>query len=523
MNKNPLKSGIKSTVRVIWKTLFKPLVKSLPDGHRKEHLLRFGGKIERREWWPKPPKNIIKQNMTPETHHAENHTLDDFLLQELKDLGGIEPSLQPSRDFIGQLVQNRYHLWPNLEHNSYGEAYGLLARHLGGFDFDTVFLAPWLKRGGADLGLLHHIHAQNEKGMRILLITTEKAKSSWLDRLPPKVVHLDFAAYAHKLNNDKASELLARVLLQTTAQTIHNINSALGWQVYKRFGLQLNSMHKKLFASVFCEDEYEPDIYFGYAHHLPETFRFMQGVFCDTRWYPEEQDRLTGLGGLFTTVYFPFLGSLKPYAASGSPQAPVLWASRIAKQKRPELLYQIAKAMPEQEFHVYGEADSVCGTELAMLKALPNIKYFGKYDSFANIAAQTSYAAFLYTSGYDGLPNVLIEAIANGLPVISYQVGGIAELVHADALLCDDADFADNLAKIKTILADKARLQQTWQHSHDLLASRHSWNSFIHVLESIDNYFPSADRSAHQAQNSHIRVLTQAQPPLHSPQADTIT
>lgn len=498
MKKNPFKSMIKSSVRALWKTLFKPVVKTLPESPLRQRLMRAGGKIERREWWPKPPKH---------QQHQQAHNLNAFLIEELRDLGVIEPALQPSRDFLNQLSQHTHRPWPNLENNSYGEAYGLLMRHLQDLNYDVVFLAPWLKRGGADLGLLHHINAQHEKGMRSLLITTEKAESTWLDRLPTSATHLDFAEFSAKLNAHKSAELLARLLLQIPAQSIHNINSALGWDVFKKYGHQLKAMNKKIFASVFCEDEYEPNIFFGYAHYLPETFRTLAGVFCDTQWYPEEQNQINGLGKLMQTVYFPFLGQLHPYAAAEN-KAPILWASRIAKQKRPELLYQIAKAMPEQEFHIYGESERVCRKELELLQGLPNVKYFGKYDSFAKIATQERYAAFLYTSQYDGLPNVLIEAISNGLPVISYDVGGIRELIHRDTLLDDQAGFETNLQRIQAMLADKTMLHRAWQHSHDILDTRHSWPSFIQVLEHIDGYFPPMPQATYRRCYNDFRVLS---------------
>ena len=137
--------------------------------------------------------------------------------------------------FLNQLSQNSFRPFTGLEDNSYGEIYGLILRHLKNLDFDVVFLAPWLKRGGADLGLLHHIDAQHEKGMKVLLITMEDVESVWLNYLPTSVVHLDLAFFTKKLNSYKSVELLARLLLQIPAQSIHNINSLLGWEVFKRF------------------------------------------------------------------------------------------------------------------------------------------------------------------------------------------------------------------------------------------------------------------------------------------------
>lgn len=164
--------------------------------------------------------------------------------------------------------------------------------------------------------------------------------------------------------------------------------------------------------------------------------------------------------------------------------------------------------MPEQEFHIYGESERACQKELKDLQQLENVKYFGKYDSFAQVAAKQKYAAFLYTSQYDGLPNVLIEAISNGLPSIPFDVGGIGELVHPDVLLSEEADFEENLAKIKRVLNDKTVLKQAWQYSRDILENRHSWQNFMTVLENIDGYFPKIPQQQYKQKYRNFRSLS---------------
>lgn len=493
MKKNHIKKIIKILVRYLWKIVLSPLLNKIPDSILKVKIFSLVGKVKRRM-----NMGVIYTN-----------DLDDFLLSELKFLGKIEPDLQPSRELINKLSQNNYRPSSSLESNSYGEKYALILRYLGDLNFDTVFLAPWLIRGGADLGLLHHINAQHQKNKKILLITTENTPSTWLNKLPGTVVHLDFASFSSKLSDlHRSSELLARLLLQIPCQTIHNINSALGWKVFSKYGLQLTSMDKKLFVSLFSEDEYEPGIYFGYAYELPETFRFLQNIFCDTRYYPEKLEKTTGLNKLIKTVYFPFLGQIKPYAASMEKSAPILWASRIAKEKNPELLYRIAKSMPDRKFHIYGVVESNCYGELERLQTLNNVEYLGKYNSFSQIVEQEKYAVFLYTTKWDGLPNVLIEAISNGLPVISYDVGGIGELIHKDVLLSDEESFEISLGRIKQILADKELLHRSWQYSQDILRKRHSWDRFINVLEEVDGYFPKLSQEEYQRCYSNFRVLS---------------
>lgn len=504
MNKNPVKSMIKSIVRTLWKYFLSPIfVKPLPNSKPKKKLLNIGYRIEHRLWWPKTPK---PSQYIP---YIDSINIDPYLLQELSELGKIEFDLQPTHSFLSHLQQNHYQPNIKLEHDSLGYIYNLIFRHLNNLNYDIIFLAPWLKRGGADLGLLHHINAMHEKGYQILLITTENAESPWIDRLPKGVQYLDFGKFTTTLPFDKRIELLARVLIQSTAQTIHNINSCDGWEVYKSFGIQLTSMKKQLFASVFCNDIISPNTYFGYApKYLTTTHTVLSKVFCDTTWYPKIESKNIGINDLFSAIYFPFIQNIFPYR-NVIDKAPILWASRITQQKRPDLLYQIAQKIPNQEFHIYGEADKSGSFILKSLKELPNIKFFNKFDSFNFIAKKEKYKAFLYTSEYDGLPNVLIEAISNGLPVIAYDVGGISELIHSDCLLNHSDSFESNLDKIKHILSDECLLKSTWQYSHDILISRHSWNHFISSLESINGYFPKLTSEEYKAKYyENMRVLS---------------
>jgi glycosyltransferase involved in cell wall biosynthesis len=125
----------------------------------------------------------------------------------------------------------------------------------------------------------------------------------------------------------------------------------------------------------------------------------------------------------------------------------VLWASRIDTDKRPDLLREIARRLPSFCFHVYGE--TVLGDDgaLARLRAVPNVEYRGRFSTFDDIPA-APYHCFLYTSRWDGLPNVVLEAMRSGLLVIAPDVGGVAEIVNEDTgILVDDVDDPDAYVK----------------------------------------------------------------------------
>lgn len=507
MRKNPLKSFIKSIVRVFWKYLIDPLfINLLPNSKPKAKLKNISYRIDRRMWWPKVPKS---QDLIYISHH-HSIELNSYLLNELSELGKIEFELQPTNFFTSQIYTNQYQPSQHLESNSIGSQYALLNRYLNNLSYDVVFLAPWLARGGADLGVLHHINAMHERGCRILFITTENSDNPWINKLSKGVQHLDFYKFAHVLPTNKQIELLARTLLQSSVQTIHNINSNLGWQLFQSYGYQLTYLGKHLFSSVFSQEQITQHTYYGYAPaYLSTTYQYLSAVFCDTKWYPKTQIELTGLNSLFKTIYFPSLQKPSGYQASSQADSPILWASRVAKEKLPNILYEIAKNMPNQSFHIYGVVEDSCKPILEELKNLPNITYFSKYDSFSKIANSTNYKAFLYTTQYDGLPNVLIEAISSGLPVIAYDAGGVSELIHTECLLSHDDSISDNIQKITSLLNNPDMLKFTWQYSCDILKTRHSWEYFIESLEQVGSYFPElTSEEYYQKYYANIRILS---------------
>ncbi|MDO4434448.1 MAG: glycosyltransferase family 4 protein [Alysiella sp.] len=438
-----IQQPIKNLIRALWKALFAPWINKLPESPYQQKLLYIGQIIERRDWW-------------------WNHTLYQSVYREIMQ---------------------------TLKHD---------------LAYDVIIVAPFLKRGGGDLGVLHHIQAQHEQGNRVLLITTDPTDSPWLNRLPETVQHLDLCKWHNVLRRDYLRvAVLTELLRQSTATTIHNVNNSdLCWQVFRYKAAILLSANKKLFCSVFCGTP-RNGLFLGYADdYLPHCHMHLSRVFCDTQWYPNEIIQRWHLPpDLFQALYFPCLLPQAKICQSQT-NAPVLWASRFSTQKHPELLYVIAQRLPEQTFHVYGACESNCEDLLTQLQALPNVTYFGVYDNFASLLVQQKYAAFLYTSAYDGMPNVLLEAIASGLPVIASDVGGVHELIHPNMLLPHNDDIDAHINQIQNVLHNTPLLQQSWQYSHSLLQERHSWQHFVHSLATNQGYFPQ-EQHQHQSHSSY--------------------
>ncbi len=104
-------------------------------------------------------------------------------------------------------------------------------------------------------------------------------------------------------------------------------------------------------------------------------------------------------------------------------QYKVLWVGRIDKEKRLELLLDIAERLPEISFDVVGKPSHLGAPYfqnlLAKATALPNVKLLGMIprNRMANLYLNSD--LLCCTSLYEGFPNTFIEAWSYGLPIVS--------------------------------------------------------------------------------------------------------
>lgn len=156
----------------------------------------------------------------------------------------------------------------------------------------------------------------------------------------------------------------------------------------------------------------------------------------------------------------------------------VLWASRIDDEKRPDLLIEIATRMPDLTFEVWG-APLLSGNGYmdAILK-LQNIVYRGPFANFGEIDL-TDVGCFLYTTRYDGKPNIVVEAMARGLVCIATGVGGIPELLAKErgVLIAPDATADAYMAALREVLSSSQRNDRAFA-AREFVRSTHTPDNF---------------------------------------------
>lgn len=436
-----------------------------------------------------PPKKL--QRMARRIRKPQPTPLPDWAVAELHNLARIEPALYPVHQS----------LWPNWDNRAPspwpGEAYQkLLDQWPASARITHAILMPWLQTGGADKTALAHIHTLAAVPTnRVAVITTQKAPNTWGDQLPKSVLHIHFDDIASFMPPPWQMSVLTRLLLQRAPKIVHLINARLGWEVLKNHGTAL-TQHSTWYTTVFCDD-YTPDgAMHGYVQEfLADCWPHLTNLFTDSEYYRQSLLQRFGLPKDFVRTQYALAPD--PRARTARPSTTFLWAGRVDYQKRPDILLAIARALPHVNFDVYGSAVLQSETDyMRALRRAHNIHVHGSFTDFMQLP-HTKYAGFIYTSQWDGLPNVLLEATAAGLPIVAPNEGGVPELITKPTgyLVNRFDNVAEYVSAIQHILAHPAYAEEKVTRAQQLLTQRHSNAHWQAQLESIPNYVHPNDAS----------------------------
>lgn len=161
---------------------------------------------------------------------------------------------------------------------------------------------------------------------------------------------------------------------------------------------------------------------------------------------------------------------------------------------------QLARDHPDITFVLCGRYEA--------LPDLPNICMLGHLDSDGMAAAMRSCHAFLNLSENDPCPNVVLEALASGLPILYKDSGGVTELVGDCGIPIEPKTFREGINRMsrsRTRLSHRARERVLANFTHKII--------FPKYLDAIAGSEPRSQPSL----RDKIRLRTKGFPVL-SPQ-----
>jgi glycosyltransferase involved in cell wall biosynthesis len=412
--------------------------------------------------------------------------LPSWAVSEMEEIAAtLDPAFHPAGPITPHL---QYYAMP-LEHHYPGIVYARLRRQVTS-KIDVVILVPWLKQGGADLGAIHFATALHDTfGKKVLVIGTEAADSPWASRLPEGVQFLDAGTDMAQLSADERRLVMVRLMLQLAPKTIHLMNSYLGWEMVALHAKALRHT-TRIYASLYCDDVSEAGQLVGYAQtFLMDCYESLDGVISDNGVVGAEWSRSMGMApSLFHVVPFPVREPAQPLLPQMPAARTLLWAGRLDRQKRPDVLLAIAQAMPDWTFDVYGQA--VVNQEspaMAGLRKAPNVRLRGGFNDFYAVV-RPDHLALVYTTQWDGMPNILLEAARAGLPVVAPAVGGIVEFISDAWLVPECADVPAYVAQIQRLANDSAHREERARTQARRVQQVHSWDYFVEAIARVPGY-----------------------------------
>ncbi|MFD1881669.1 glycosyltransferase family 4 protein [Paracoccus pacificus] len=321
------------------------------------------------------------------------------------------------------------------------DALQILRRDLSAQEYPHVILIPQVRMSGAArvAGIYAATLADQVGAENLLIVRTDGEAFEHPEWFPADVRSYDLSTVLAPVREKQLHpQLLVDLLRGVGARSIHLFNSRLGWDTLQVYGRQL-SQETAVTAYLFTWEETADGRKIGYPiQWLHDTIDYCHVIVCDSDVLADHIRQRFGLPAsgfgapvvALTPADLPDPASFQIYQQHRLSRAPsnrVLWAGRLDRQKRPDLLAAIARTMPDTQFEVYGRA--VLDKAPEGLKKLPNIAMMGEYDDFATVV-ERDYDAFLYTAQWDGTPTILLDAIGHGLPVVASAVGGIAKLLE---------------------------------------------------------------------------------------------
>lgn len=413
-----------------------------------------------------------------------------WVLDEMKDLArDIDPIIYPSEKFLASCL---YYSFPILPRP--GQIYRELMRLCTSDSYTHCFAIPWLKRGGADLVTLKHIEiASQVPGSKVLVIMTEPGDSPWLSRLSPVVDVVDASRFVDDISHDELLVLLARMLIQLQIGILHIINSRHVWEIVCRNGLAI-TQRTRIFASIYCDDFDRHGQPVGFARqYLPDCYRWLTNVFSDNSVFPALLSKTYGYHPeFFRVLKSPVDASLSVAAIRKPAGRKVLWAGRLDRQKRPDLLLAVARALPDVEFHVYGDAVLDSNNKIVdSLHKLKNVRMQGSFDGVEGLPF-SDFPVFLYTSQWDGTPTMVIAAALASIPIVASCVGGVGDIVSAERgyPVMEVEDIASYVHCIVNVLNNSERAEIKAAAARAYVLTEHSTEAFTRALHSTTYYVP---------------------------------
>lgn len=432
----------------------------------------------RRQPVPAPNTPAVAQN------------LPDWLIKEWRAMQSIDKELFPNQPSLARLG---FYDSMSPSHIRVGSAYKRLVDACIHDKYDYVLFVPWLVRGGGDLVAIRYANTIRslQPTWNVLVIGTVDNSSPCASKLK-QVEFLNFGSIAKNLEPHEQERLMEQFIENSGCKRLHVINSLFGYQWCMDHKKYLQANNYRVTVTSFSQSR-DPDGYvYGYSHlFAPQLYDICSLYTTDNTIVKSMWVEEYGFDPAKIEVHVQPV-DLPKSAWHGNKDRTaykILWASRLSPEKQPGLVAEIGRLIHDLPvmIEMYGEGD-IGFDHTSFVASLPsNVTYVRRFQGFNDLPYQ-DYDAFLYTSLFDGMPNIVLEAAASGLPIVTSAVGGVPSLIKDEdnGILVHRLNSAEEYARaIRRLLGDNQARLHLGISARQTVSQKHSWSQYEHSVKQM--------------------------------------
>ena len=260
--------------------------------------------------------------------------------------------------------------------------------------------------------------------------------------------------------------------------------------IFNYHGLFINNLYNNYFEKLAYRFFHSLSVLLGSVNlALAESLANKENLLRETKSFPEIRVYYNGfdpdMGDTIDINIVDHLTKLKEiYFIVGI-------IARIEIQKRIDVSLNIAKTVvnkfPKTFFIYFGD-----GPDLYNMKKKIQALGLGKNVEFMDyIPGAKAYIKFfdilLFTSDWEGLPLSLWEAMANGVPIASTDVGGIKEIVEGEkcGIIFPKSSINEGAAVIEEFILNKELKNNLGKNGFEAIRNKYTLSAFIKTMETI--------------------------------------
>lgn len=244
------------------------------------------------------------------------------------------------------------------------------------------------------------------------------------------VLELGIDSANHSFTLAQKIRVIKCLIYSVKFSKVLNFNSRAAWE-YLITDVSPIPQETKVYTAIYCPDYDFFGREMGYSKtHFPSALKRITGIITDNYSYPRKLLSDQRLEPTKSPAIFKFdipsrLGPNEVVPVESSQQR-FVWIGRDTKQKGLGGAIKYFARMENAELHVF--SDMKQGRQIRLARKFPkNVVFHGELKSIQQLINLRP-TVYLNTSLWDGTPNVLIEMLTIGLPVLSTPIPGVQEL-----------------------------------------------------------------------------------------------